>query len=335
MQNNNPFLRNNNENTNPFSPINFSPPTDTLFGKDSNRNNNIYPVLDYKNNTFSFLPKYNSDNLFNNNDNSNNIFNNINNPNSIFQNNNIENKNYSLNPFLNSNNRNNTFQNLNLQNEQNNSIFPINNILDRKKDNIFLNHNNNTSSQFLNGANLSNQENGLFSNKNNLEISLSSKNNFDISPLYKNNLIYIKEYSNNDQNKIKIYKFESNSSNISDNLEKAIISHLENNFGKKEEKIFQNGDNLEIICQIIEPVKVCFTVDIGKKEGIFVLKKKICEKLRNANFAYSSLEKNSFCLMKNYCFIGECNNECGKIFCDCDNVYIILKETIKKVLNID
>ena len=349
----NSFLRNNNEIINPFSTKLSSPPKDTLFGKASNENKNIVPLFENNNsNTISLLSKLNninnnSVNIFNNNDYSKNIFpNSTNNLNSIFQNNKIENRISPLNPFANINNQNNIFQNFNTKNEQNNPIFSITNKLDSKKDNnIFLNRNDNTSSQFLNKIYFprnslfnSNQENGIVSNKNNLQISFSSKNSFDISPLYKNNLIYIKEYSNNannEQNKIKIFKIESNSSNISNDLERAIISHLEKNFDKKEEKCFQNKDKIDINCQIIEPVKVCFTIEIGKKDDISVLKEKICEQLKKENNAYSSLEEDSFCLMKNYSFIMECNKECGELFSDCDNIFIILKESIKKLLNMD
>ena len=311
--NKNPFLSMNNKIDNPFdihnkveNPFNLSPninenPLDYLKSKTGLFNPFILPNSSNNSNPFTYL--------LNNNDNNNNK---SDNPFNKFVSNKLEN--IPNTPFNNSNN------------DINNNI----------ENNIFLNDNNNYSYKL----NMNNQRNPVFNsnesnrnnNNNNLQISLSSKNNFGISPSYKNNLIYIKEYVNNDKKNIKVFKYESDSSDISNNLEKAIFTHLENNYDKKEEKIIHNTDNIELKCQINEPKKVSFTVQIGKKEEISVLKRKICEQLKNADNTYNKIEEYSFCFMKNYCFIEESGKICGDLFSDCDNVFIIIKEIMKKHL---
>ena len=185
------------------------------------------------------------------------------------------------------------------------------------------------------------------SNKNDKPINIISSNSENKEdkendmPL-KNNLIYIREYSNQDQSKIKIYKFESNSSDNLLNIEKAIFNHLENNYEKKKD-IYQHQSkdneeklddtNIKINCTIIEPEKVSFTIDIDNSSDISLLKLSICNELNQSDKYYNSLNINSFCLMKNYCFIKKIGTIEDCCINDDDNIYIILKEIMKK--NID
>ena len=254
---------------------------------------------------------------------------------------------YNLNPFLsllNSNNhksdnkfnqlysnilsKNPIIQNSNEDKRNNeNNLRDINN---KKENNIFLNDNNNCPYE------LKNQRNSVFnsdeSNRNNKKFQISSAFSlyFEKSPSYKNSLIYIKEYSNNNHKNLKVYKFEANSSDIS--LEKLIFDYLENNYVKKEEKKIKDNDKIELNCQIVEPQKLSFIVEIGKKDAISILKRKICEELKKGNDKYNKIEDNSFCLMKNFNFVDENENFCGNIFSDCDNAIIVLKEIMKKHL---
>ena len=136
--------------------------------------------------------------------------------------------------------------------------------------------------------------------------------------------------------KLKFYKFESNSSDISINLEKSILENLENKFNIKED--IYNKENVEkekikINCQVNEPEKVCFSIDIRLNDDISLLKQNIFKKLSENNQVYKTINPNSFCLMKNYNFIKENGtiNDCG--ISDEDNIYIIMKDIMKKIIN--
>ena len=239
----------------------------------------------------------------------------------------------SFNPF-NPNNLSSDFavSNSNCNNMKNiNNDINLKDINNKKENNIFLND----SLNYPFKMHLSSQRNSVFNSnesnnnkKNIFQISSSSRNNFEISPSYKNNLIYVKEYTNNNQKNIKIYKFETNSSDIS--LEKLIFNHLESNYEKKEEKNIGENGKIELNCQINEPNKLSFTVEVDKKDEISVLKGKICEELKKGNDAYEAMEENSFCLLKNFCFVEECGKTCGDMLSDGDNVIIVLKEIMKK-----
>ena len=132
----------------------------------------------------------------------------------------------------------------------------------------------------------------------------------------KNNLIYIREYSNEDQNKIKVYKFESNSPENLVNIEEAIFHHLENNYEKKKD-IYQqqskedekklDDKNIKINCAIIEPEKMSFTIDIDSSSDISLLKQSICVQLNKSDKYNNSLNANSFCIMKNYIYVCKYN----------------------------
>ena len=247
------------------------------------------------------------------------------------------NKHESSNPFNHPSKDNILSSNIAVSNSNSNNIKNINNdnnlkdINNKKENNIFLND----SFNYPFKINLSNQRNSVFNSdesnnnkKNFFQISSSSNNNFEIFPSYKNNLIYVKEYTNNNQKNIKVYKFETNSSDVS--LEKLIFNHLESNYEKKEEKKIKENEKIELNCQINEPNKLFFTVEVEKKDEISVLKGKICEELKKGNDAYEEMEENSFCLMKNFCFVEECGKTCGDVFSDCDSVIIMLKEILKK-----
>lgn len=173
-------------------------------------------------------------------------------------------------------------------------------------------------------------------NKNELnkyKYEISSANNININPGLKNNLISIKEYFNKTGNRFRPYRSKSNSFDISINYENKVLSNLENSFSrklsigsqKKKEK-----KTIKIACHIKEPHKVNFSLLLGKKVEISVLKQTICDQLAKKNSAYASLKSNSFCLMKNYMFVQEFGTIGDTILSDGDDVYIILKESMNK-----
>ena len=56
----------------------------------------------------------------------------------------------------------------------------------------------------------------------------------------------------------------------------------------------------------------------------------ICEQLGKKNKIYASLKPNSFYLMKNYSFVIEFGTVGDTNLTDGDNIYIILKDSMKK-----
>ena len=142
-----------------------------------------------------------------------------------------------------------------------------------KKQNIF----SNSFTDNLPGNNK--KDSLLLSVNNNINIfnkekcQICSLNKFTIYPSFKNSLIYIREFSNcnNNEKKIKVYKFESNSLDISSNLEKTIINHLEDNFNLTENNYYEKQFHkiIKINCQINEPEKYSFIVEINEKDSIY------------------------------------------------------------------
>lgn len=117
--------------------------------------------------------------------------------------------------------------------------------------------------------------------------------------------------------------------------------NLENN-SKKKKNIYQHQSkdgeeklddkNIKINCEIVEPKKKSFSIKISSSKDISYLKLLICLELnRNDNFYF--LKTNSFCLLKNYCFIKETGTveDCG--IKNEDNIYIILKDIMRKYVD--
>jgi len=175
------------------------------------------------------------------------------------------------------------------------------------------------------------EENKNKLNKYNYEISYA--NNININQGLKNNLLSIKEYFNKNGNRFKPYRLRSNSFDISMNLESKILNNLENSFSRKLSLGSQKNKEkktIKISCHIKEPQKVNFSLLLGKKVEISVLKQTICDQLAKKNKAYASLKSNSFCLMKNYMFVQEFGTIGDTILSDGDDIYIILKESMNK-----
>ena len=234
------------------------------------------------------------------------------------------------NPFIIKNRENNIFNPMELsipslfknKSKERKSMFPTktnyfssnqNNIKNHFSNNLGSNNNSdkeNMNNPFIDTSKLSHSfSNTLFNNNNNCisfkqEIeNTSNPSEIGESYNYKNNMIYIKEYSNNNKKKFTIYKFEANCPNELNDLENVIFHHIESKFNKNENNNYQEKGNILLNCNIPEPVKANFPVKINNNNDISILKMKICQKLSKINNIYSSLEPNSFCLMKDYKFM--------------------------------
>ena len=171
---------------------------------------------------------------------------------------------------------------------------------------------------------------------NKYKLEISSGNNINISPILKNNLVSLKEYFNKSLNKSSLkrtYRPKSNSFDMSLSYEKNILTNLGNSFSKKlsiNNSKINDKKKIKIKCHITEPKKLSFSMIIGKKVEIPLLKQTILEQLVKKNKIYSNLKINSFCLMKNYVFIQEFGTVGDTILSDEDDIYIILKEIMNK-----
>lgn len=90
---------------------------------------------------------------------------------------------------------------------------------------------------------------------------------------------------------------------------------------------------ITIKCQIDQPKRASFTIIIGKKVEISKLRSTICEQLKKKNKIYNNLKLNGFCLMKNHTFLPETGLVEQTNISDGDEIFIVLKDTIKKVLD--
>ena len=321
-----------NTNTNDSSENSNIYVTNNLFRKENNSLFNNTKITEIKNNLFN-NNNIKIHNIFSNNNNSN--------KNSLFNNNNgITNNLFSFN------NNNNT---MNLNNKT-----LDNNIKDKQllfnQNEYKTNDNNQYNTSLLLNTNISldNKKGGIKSglfdkieeeeetiNKNNINIlsdnnnQISTSNNNNIIPCNKNNLIYIKEYSNDNEKKITVYKFEMDSSDTSFNLEKTIFDNLENNYKVKKNESFK--DKIKINCYMNEPEKISFSIDTQKQNSIEFLMLLICLRLYNET-KNDEFSKMNFCLMKNYTFIDK-KGIISDYLNDGDDVYIISKDIMKKNLD--
>ena len=168
----------------------------------------------------------------------------------------------------------------------------------------------------------------------NMAYEISPANNININPVLKNNVSSIKEYFNKSGNKFRKSMRLANSFDMSINLESKVLTNLETSFSNKMS--FNNAlpknskKKIVIKCLVNEPHKASFTIIVGKKVEISKLKKTICEQLGKKNKVYASLEPDSFWLMRNYSVIQENGTVGDTPLSDGDNIYIVLKDSMKK-----
>ena len=318
----------------------------SLFGQKIETNqNNQNNLFIQNNNTSSNQSSLFTNSLFNNGGNSNtslnqtsSLFGSINNgiATSTFQNNtnNIqqnENNNQNKSIFENINNNNNDKELLNLKlDKKPKSLSRI--LFDRMQENNEY-QNLSYNSEYIQEKQEEEEKKNINKYKN-ISYEISSPNNLNINPVLKNNVMTIKEYFNKSGNKFKRKYRLANSFDMSFNLESKVLTNLENSFSNKLSFNNEIGKNdkkkITMKCIINEPHKASFTVIVGKKVEISKLKMTICEQLGKKNKIYSSLKPNSFCLMKNYLFIQEFGTVGDTILSDGDNIYIILKDSMKK-----
>ena len=209
---------------------------------------------------------------------------------------------------LNENNKNNKIQEKSLDKSE------IKKLKQKSKEDLNYNINNNQESKKIN------------------KFEISSSNSISISPKLKNNLGKLKEYFNiSGNNSKKTFREKSYSFDMSLNSESKVMANLENSFNKKlsfdsPKKI--DLKKIKINCHIQEPIKVSFSMIVGKKVKISLVKQTISDQLAKKNKVYADLKLNSFCLMKNYVFIQEFGTVEDTILSDGDDIYIILSETM-------
>ena len=227
--------------------------------------------------------------------------------------------------------------------------------------NIDINSSNNSLSINNNNININSNKNSLFINTNNnainnksnfqtINVATSRKDNFinNCKNIFNNNDFNIKNLKfqsiNDDQKKVSnifsLINFDQNihtsenkiNSERSNSYEKILkMNNLESNIMMNSfEKI---SEMIKVNMHLKGPYNLSFKLDIKKSITVLELKKRIYQLLAQLNKEFISLNDNSFFLMKDYNFIKEFGRIDESNICDGDDIYIILKENIKKCQN--
>ena len=232
-------------------------------------------------------------------------------------------------------------------NSSNNSLsISTNNInINSNKNSISINTNNNVSNNKSNfqSINVVNSKNNNIINNckniinqkdyniNNLRYQSVNDNQKDVANIF--SLInkdenYIKE---NDQirhsTKNKIINERPSS------YDKNLFFKMNNLESNKMMNSFENSSEIKVNFHLKEPYNLSFKSNVKKNLSVLELKKRICQSLVQLNKECISLNSNSFFLMKNYNFIKEFGRIDESNICNGDDIYIILKENIKKCQN--
>ena len=174
----------------------------------------------------------------------------------------------------------------------------------------------------------------IFNNKDfnikNLKFQSVNDDQKKVSNIF--SLINIDEnYKNkNEQN---IHSSENkNNYERSNSYEKILkMNNLESNLMMNS--IEKSSEMIKVNMHLKEPYNLSFKLDIKKSITVLELKKRIYQLLAQLNKEFISLNNNSFFLMKDYNFIKEFGRIDESNICDGDDIYIILKENIKKCQN--
>lgn len=232
-------------------------------------------------------------------------------------------------------------------NSSNNSLsISTNNInINSNKNSISINTNNNVSNNKSNfqSINVVNSKNNNIINNckniinqkdyniNNLRYQSVNDNQKDVANIF--SLInkdenYIKE---NDQirhsTKNKIINERPSS------YDKNLLFKMNNLESNKMMNSLENSSEIKVNFHLKEPYNLSFKSNVKKNLSVLELKKRICQSLVQLNKECISLNSNSFFLMKNYNFIKEFGRIDESNICNGDDIYIILKENIKKCQN--
>jgi len=237
--------------------------------------------------------------------------------------------------------------------------------------NIDINSSNNSLSINSNSIIITNNKNSISINTNNNVFShKSNSQSVNVINSRNNNIINnCKNIINNEDCNTRNLQFQS----VNDNQKKLnnifSLINKDENYIEENEQIHHSSEN-KIICErsnsydkniflkmnnlennliinsfdksseiikvnfyLKEPYNLSFQLNVKKSISIIELKKKIYQWLIQLNKECISLNDNSFFLMKNYNFIKEFGRIDESNICDGDDIYIILKENIKKCQN--
>jgi hypothetical protein len=221
--------------------------------------------------------------------------------------------------------------NININSNKNSiSINTSNNAINNKSNFQSINVVNSRKNKFINNCkNIFNNKDCNFRNFKFQSANDSQKKVSNIFSLINKDENYIKENDqiiHSSENKI-IYE-RSNS------YDKNLIlkmNNLESNLMMNS--LETSSEMIKVNFHLKEPYNLSFKLDIKKSITVLELKKRIYQSLAQLNKECISLNNNSFFLMKNYNFIKEFGRIDESIICDGDDIYIILKENIKKCQN--
>lgn len=237
--------------------------------------------------------------------------------------------------------------------------------------NIDINSSKNSLSISTNSINISSNKNSISINTNNNAINnksnfhsinvVGSKNNNNIINNCKN-IINQKDYdirnlgyqsvNDNQKNVANIFSLINKDENyikeseqIHHSTKNKIINERPSSYDKnlifktnnlESNKMINSPENkseIKVNFHLKEPYNLSFKSNVKKNITVLELKKRICQSLVQINKECISLNSNSFFLMKNYNFIKEFGRIDESNICDGDDIYIILKENIKKCQN--
>ena len=220
--------------------------------------------------------------------------------------------------------------NININSNKNSiSINTNNNVSNNKSNFQSINVVNSKNNNIINNCkNIINQKDYNISNLRYQSVNDNQKDVANIFSLINKDDNYIKE---NDQirhsTKNKIINERPSS------YDKNLFFKMNNLESNKMMNSFENSSEIKVNFHLKEPYNLSFKSNVKKNLSVLELKKRICQSLVQLNKECISLNSNSFFLMKNYNFIKEFGRIDESNICNGDDIYIILKENIKKCQN--
>ena len=220
--------------------------------------------------------------------------------------------------------------NININSNKNSiSVNTNNNVSNNKSNFQSINVVNSKNNNIINNCkNIINQKDYNISNLRYQSVNDNQKDVANIFSLINKDENYIKE---NDQirhsTKNKIINERPSS------YDKNLFFKMNNLESNKMMNSFENSSEIKVNFHLKEPYNLSFKSNVKKNLSVLELKKRICQSLVQLNKECISLNSNSFFLMKNYNFIKEFGRIDESNICNGDDIYIILKENIKKCQN--
>ena len=220
--------------------------------------------------------------------------------------------------------------NININSNKNSiSINTNNNVSNNKSNFLSINVVNSKNNNIINNCkNIINQKDYNIRNLRYQSVNDTQKDVANIFSLINKDENYIKENEqirNSTKNKIINERPSSYDKNLFFKM-----NNLESN---KMMNSLENSSEIKVNFHLKEPYNLSFKSNVNKNLSVLELKKRICQSLVQLNKECISLNSNSFFLMKNYNFIKEFGRIDESNICNGDDIYIILKENIKKCQN--